>query len=84
MRDYIVEYEELSPTLSTVEGEEEMVEVLISSATLSDSTNDAQIIEVMEVGPQGAAGPSGVVILAADDPDPSPPLDGVLYLRLVQ
>lgn len=43
------------------------------------------------VGPQGATGaqgatgpvgPSGIVVLAAGDPDPSPAIDGVLYVRL--
>ncbi len=33
-------------------------------------------------GVQGDPGPSGVVVLAEDDPDPDPPLAGVLYLRL--
>lgn len=33
-------------------------------------------------GPQGPVGASGVVVLAADDPDPDPPIDGVLYIRL--
>lgn len=36
-------------------------------------------------GPQGASGPvgsAGIVVLAAGDPDPSPVVDGVLYIRL--
>ena len=35
-----------------------------------------------EPGPAGAVGSSGVVVLGVSDPDPSPPLDGVLYVRL--
>lgn len=33
-------------------------------------------------GAQGPVGPSGVVVLNVNDPDPSPPIDGVLYIRL--
>lgn len=33
-------------------------------------------------GVSGPPGPSGVVVLDADDPDPDPPLAGVLYVRL--
>lgn len=39
-------------------------------------------------GPQGAtgasgtAGPAGIVVLGANDPDPNPVVDGVLYIRL--
>lgn len=34
-------------------------------------------------GATGPVGSSGVIILDEDDPDPSPPIDGVLYVRLV-
>lgn len=34
------------------------------------------------VGATGAVGPAGVVVLNPGDPDPDPPLDGVLYIRL--
>lgn len=36
-------------------------------------------------GPQGPSGPvgsAGIVILETNDPDPAPPIDGVLYIRL--
>ncbi len=36
-------------------------------------------------GPAGATGPAGpqsIVVLDVNDPDPDPPLDGVLYIRL--
>ncbi len=33
-------------------------------------------------GATGAVGPAGVVVLNPGDPDPDPPLDGVLYIRL--
>ena len=33
-------------------------------------------------GAPGPAGPPSVIVLDPEDPDPSPPLDGVLYVRL--
>lgn len=32
-------------------------------------------------GPTGPVGPSGVIVLNPTDPDPSPPIQGVLYVR---
>lgn len=33
-------------------------------------------------GATGPVGPAGVVVLDTDDPDPDPPIDGILYVRL--
>lgn len=44
-----------------------------------DSGAQTELVEIVVEGPQGNP---GVILLQASDPDPSPILDGVLYLRL--
>lgn len=61
----------------------------IQDGTISEAKLDSDVVTKLNSvgaagpqGPQGPAGPAGVVVLDVNDPDPSPVVDGVLYIRL--
>lgn len=59
MYDYAVEIVETAPVLSTTTGAEEVVELIVSSVTVTENKDVVSTLEVIVEGPQGIQGETG-------------------------
>jgi hypothetical protein len=57
--DYVVEIVETTPALSSTTGSEEVVELIVSSVTVTENQDVVSTLEVITEGPQGVPGPTG-------------------------